>query len=72
MDIQALGEKFQLNQNEIAILTYIKEHRNDKNLNIRKVAKDNFLHPHQLSVCVKKWGSLDIVNYFTIWLVQLT
>lgn len=74
MDIQALGEKFQLNQNEIAILTYIKEHRNDKNLSIRKVAKNNFSSPSSIvSMCQKMgFSGYSELLYYMVGATNLT
>lgn len=56
MDIKALGEKYQLNQNELAILHYINENRDSKNLSIRQVAKENYSSPSSIVSMCQKMG----------------
>ena len=74
MDIQALGEKFQLHPNEIAVLSYIKDHRHDKNLSIRQVAKETFSSPSSIvSMCQKMgFSGYSELLYYMVAATNLT
>lgn len=65
-DIERLSEKFQLSASEKNVLVYINTHRNDKNLNIRKVAQQTYCSPTFIVSMCKKMvfsGYSELIYY---------
>lgn len=56
MDINSLSEKYQLSASEKNILIYINDHKEQKNLSIRHVAKQTYTSPSSIVALCQKIG----------------